>query len=81
MVYFVLAYFSLIIKGGIQMFNNVNLKGHETGIIRRLSEDWKIYPPRECMRTAGLLPNTEYMTIMLNNGGIALIPLSNERKE
>ena len=56
------------------MFEKVELKGYETGIIRQLTEDWKIYPPRECMRSAGLLPNCKYMTIILDNGGIALIP-------
>lgn len=63
-----------------QNYWNIELKGRETGIIRKLTEDWKIFPPRECMRAAGLLPNTEYMTIMLDNGGIALIPL-NDKKE
>ena len=62
------------------MYWDIELKGRETGIIRKLTEDWKIYPPRECMRSAGLLPNTEYMTIMLDNGGIALIPL-NDKEE
>ena len=62
------------------MFETVKLKGYETGIIRKTSDDWRIYPPRECMRTAGLLPNTEYMTIILNNGGIALIPY-NDKEE
>ena len=63
------------------MFEIKNYKGYETGIIRKLTDDWKIFPPRECMRTAGLLPNTPYMTIMLRNGGIALIPYNLEEEE
>jgi hypothetical protein len=58
-----------------------NYKGHETGIIRKITDDWAIFPSRECMRTAGLLPNTYYMTIMLRDGGIALIPYNLEEEE
>lgn len=63
------------------MFEIKNYKGYETGIIRKLTDDWKIFPPRECMRAAGLLPNTFYITIMLQGGGIALIPYNMEEKE
>lgn len=63
------------------MFKIKNYKGYETGIIRKLSDDWKIFPPRECMRAAGLLPNIPYMTIMLRDGGIALIPYKTEKNE
>lgn len=63
------------------MFESKNYKGYETGIIRKLSDDWKIFPPRETMRTAGLLPNTYYNTIMLQSGGIALIPYNMEEEE
>lgn len=63
------------------MFEIKNYKGYETGIIRKLNDDWKIFPPRECMRSAGLLPNTPYMTIMLRDGGIALIPYNLEEEE
>lgn len=56
-------------------FNTVMLEGYETGIIRRLDSDWRIYPPREVMRASGLLPDTAYMTVKLDNGGIALIPI------
>ena len=63
------------------MFEIKNYKSYETDIIRKISEDWKIFPPRECMRAAGLLPNTYYMTIMLRDGGIALIPCNLEEEE
>lgn len=63
------------------MYYSKNYKGYETGIIRKLSDDWKIFPPRECMRSAGLSPNTPYMTVMLQNGGIALIPYNMEEEE
>lgn len=58
------------------MFGKVELKGRPSGIIRKISDDWKIFPPRELMRGNGLLPNTYYTTIILDNGGIALIPVT-----
>lgn len=63
------------------VFKKITLEGYSTGIIRGLTEDWKIYPPREVMRAAGLLPNTKYVTVKLDNGGIALIPLKEEEGE
>lgn len=63
------------------MFESKDYKGYETGIIRKITDDWKIFPPRESMRSAGLLPNTPYMTIMLRDGGIALIPYNMEEEE
>ena len=63
------------------MYYSKDFRGYETGIIRRLSDDWKIFPPRECMRAAGLLPNIPYMTFMLQGGGIALIPYNMEEEE
>lgn len=63
------------------MFETKDYRGSATGIIRKISDDWKIFPPRECMRSAGLLPNTFYMTIMLRDGGIALIPYNMEEEE
>lgn len=57
------------------MFEKVELEGRPSGIIRQITDDWKVFPPRELMRANGLLPNTSFTTIILDNGGIALIPV------
>lgn len=62
------------------MFENKNLEGRDNGIIRQITEDWKIFPPRELMRANGLLPNTYYTTIILQDSGIALIPINLDEK-
>ena len=63
------------------MFERVELKGRPSYIIRKISDDWKVFPPRELMRGNGLLPNTYYTTIILDNGGIALIPVTLDDEE
>lgn len=62
-------------------FSYKDFKGRDTGIIRKIDDNWKIFPPREIMRANGLLPNTYYTTIILQNGGIALIPINLDEKE
>lgn len=60
---------------------DVTVNGYSTGIIRKVENDGKIYPPKMIMQAAGLTAGREYVTIKLANGGIALIPLDEENGE
>ena len=60
---------------------DVTVNGYSTGIIRKVDNDGRIYPPEMIMAGAGLTAGREYVTVRLANGGIALIPLDEENGE
>lgn len=60
---------------------HVILKGRASGILRRVYDNkgsFTLSPPKEIMRSAGLTPNTLYETIILKEGGIAIIPIKDD---
>lgn len=59
-------------------YNLISLSGRKSGIVRRVNENkgaWGVCPPKEIMRAVDLTPDTPYETIILHNGGVAIIPV------
>lgn len=68
-------------KEYMQAEEQITFRGRASGILRRVYDNkgsFALSPPKEIMRSIGLTPNTLYETIILKEGGIAIIPIKDD---